>query len=156
MSQGADPRSPAHEDTPSAGAMPTRVMVEARAIVKRFGSNTILDGVSLAATPGSVTAIIGASGSGKSTFLRCVNLLIRPDAGELFLDGQRIDTDRRERDLLRYRCEIGMVFQSYNLFPHMSALQNIIEAPIHAVVPDGSNGGATSTRSAPATSSPIT
>ena len=64
MSPEADPRSSAQENSPSAGAAPTRLMVEARAIVKRFGGNTILDGVSLAAAPGSVTAIIGASGSG--------------------------------------------------------------------------------------------
>lgn len=121
----SEPRSPAAEELAPAGAV-----VEARAIVKRLGSNTILNGVSLSASVGSVTAIIGASGSGKSTLLYCINLLLRPDAGEIFLDGQRIDINRRERDLLRYRCEIGMVFQSYNLFPHMTALQNIIEAPM--------------------------
>ncbi len=125
MSTNSDPGLPASQD-PS----PADVKLEARNIVKRFGNNIILDGVSLSAAPGSVTAIIGASGSGKSTFLRCVNLLIRPDAGELFLDGQRVDIGQRERDLLRYRCEIGMVFQSYNLFPHMTALENVIEAPM--------------------------
>lgn len=103
---------------------------------KRYGSLEVLRGVSLDVWPGEVVAIIGASGSGKSTLLRCVNLLEQPSSGTLEFDGQSIDYRghgwpwRRSRALRRLRSEIGIVFQSYNLWPHKTVLENIIEAPI--------------------------
>jgi polar amino acid transport system ATP-binding protein len=105
------------------------------ALAKSFGSNLILRGVDLNVFPGDVVSIIGASGSGKTTLLRCVDLLEEYDDGEIRLDddllGYRINSDGRRRrlpgrDLARQRARIGMVFQSYNLFPHLSALANVM------------------------------
>ncbi|MFO1149912.1 MAG: amino acid ABC transporter ATP-binding protein [Alsobacter sp.] len=101
---------------------------------KSFGQNEVLKGVSVDVMPGEVVSIIGASGSGKSTFLRCVNMLEQPDAGRLdfedfsftFSGGKR----PRPADLRRLRTRIGMVFQSYNLWPHLTVLENVTEAPI--------------------------
>jgi polar amino acid transport system ATP-binding protein len=113
-------------------------MVKAEAVHKRFGRLEVLKGVSLQVDPGEVMCIIGPSGSGKSTFLRCINHLEKIDAGRLSVDGElvgyRQDGDKlyelREREVAAKRAEIGMVFQQFNLFPHMTALQNIIEAPL--------------------------
>jgi ABC-type polar amino acid transport system ATPase subunit len=113
-------------------------LIEVRDLVKRLGGTAVLKGVSFAVARGSVTAIIGASGSGKSTLLRLLNLLILPDDGEILWDGRPVGFGERggrrvpepERVLLKHRCQIGMVFQGYNLFPNLTALQNIIEAPI--------------------------
>jgi octopine/nopaline transport system ATP-binding protein len=107
---------------------------------KRFGSVEVLKGVSLTAREGDVISILGASGSGKSTFLRCINLLETPDEGVVTVagetlrmrtrrDGRREAADRRQLD--RIRSELGMVFQSFNLWSHMTILENLIEAPIH-------------------------
>src|SRR6185437_12702870 len=107
---------------------------------KRFGAHEVLKGVSLTAREGDVISILGASGSGKSTFLRCINLLETPDEGVVTVagetlrmrkrrDGRREAADRRQLD--RIRSEIGMVFQSFNLWSHMTILENLIEAPIH-------------------------
>jgi len=102
---------------------------------KSFGANQILRGVDLDVLPGDVVSIIGASGSGKTTLLRCVDLLEEFDAGEIRLDGDplgyRVTADGRRRrlsgrELARQRSRIGMVFQSYNLFPHLSALSNVM------------------------------
>jgi len=106
------------------------------ALRKQFGPLEVLKGVSLDVAPREVVAIIGASGSGKSTFLRCVNLLETPSSGTLDFEGLAIDFSRPERswrradDLRRLRTSIGMVFQSYNLWPHKTVLENVTEAPI--------------------------
>ena len=113
-------------------------MVKAEGVHKSFGRNEVLRGVSLEVQPGEVMCIIGASGSGKSTFLRCINHLEKIDAGRLYVDGElvgyRQDGDKlhelRERDVASARAEIGMVFQRFNLFPHLTALDNVSEAPV--------------------------
>jgi polar amino acid transport system ATP-binding protein len=105
---------------------------------KSFGRLEVLRGVSLEVHRGEVMCMLGPSGSGKSTFLRCINHLEKIDAGRLWVDGElvgyRQHGDRiyelREREVARKRAEIGMVFQRFNLFPHMTALENVIEAPI--------------------------
>ncbi len=108
-----------------------RPLVSLRDIRKSFGDTEVLKGVSLDVGRGEVIAIIGASGSGKSTLLRCVNLLEVPTSGEILFDGETVDYPKiGRRALRRLRSRIGMVFQSYNLWPHMSVLQNIIEAPV--------------------------
>ncbi len=111
-------------------------------IHKRFGPHEVLKGISLTARTGDVISIIGSSGSGKSTFLRCVNLLETPDAGEVRVhgelirmktrrDGSRVAAD--ERQLQRIRSRLGMVFQSFNLWAHMTIVENIIEAPVRVL-----------------------
>ncbi|WP_183342431.1 amino acid ABC transporter ATP-binding protein [Conexibacter arvalis] len=116
-------------------------MVRAEQVHKRFGRLAVLKGVSLTVMPGEVTCVIGPSGSGKSTFLRCVNHLEKIDAGRLSVDGQlvgyRQEGDKlyelREREVARNRAEIGMVFQHFNLFGHMTALQNVCAAPVQVL-----------------------
>ncbi|WFP16629.1 amino acid ABC transporter ATP-binding protein [Citricoccus muralis] len=105
----------------------TRAGVEVRNLSKSFGSHLVLDDISMTVAPGSVTALIGPSGSGKSTLLRCINLLETPDRGSITVGSQTIDADQRIRDvdLLKLRRQVGMVFQSFNLFPHFSVLRNI-------------------------------
>ena len=104
---------------------------------KSFGLLEVLKGISLSVEQGEVIAIIGASGSGKSTLLRCVNLLEIPSAGEIFFDGKPVDYRRHSspwkgaRAMKALRTSIGMVFQSYNLWPHKTVLENVIEAPIY-------------------------
>ncbi|QQA45012.1 amino acid ABC transporter ATP-binding protein [Pelagovum pacificum] len=113
-------------------------MISARNLVKRFGDFTALDDVSIDVPEGRVCAVIGASGSGKSTLLRCINQLEPTESGEVLVDGKRIGwTEGRngphrasERDLRLQRADIGMVFQHFNLFPHFSVMQNLIEAPM--------------------------
>ena len=113
-------------------------MVKAEAVHKRFGRLEVLRGVSLDVEPGAVMVIIGPSGSGKSTLLRCINHLEKIDAGRLWVDGElvgyRQESTRlyelREREVARKRAEIGMVFQHFNLFPHMTAIDNIVQAPL--------------------------
>jgi polar amino acid transport system ATP-binding protein len=117
----------------------SEAMVKAEAVRKRFGRLEVLKGVSLEVRPGEVVCMIGASGSGKSTFLRCINHLEKIDSGRLWVDGRlvgyRQDGDRlyelRDAEICRDRSEIGMVFQRFNLFGHMTALENVIEAPVH-------------------------
>jgi polar amino acid transport system ATP-binding protein len=94
-------------------------------LTKRFGGNDVLRGVDLEVQKGERIAVLGASGSGKSTLLRCLNFMEMPDAGTVTLDGQVVG--RRERDLTQVRQRIGMVFQQFNLFPHMTALGNVME-----------------------------
>jgi polar amino acid transport system ATP-binding protein len=113
-------------------------MVKAEAVHKRFGRLEVLKGIDLEVQPGEVMVIVGPSGSGKSTFLRCINHLEKINIGRLYVDGElvgyRQSGDRiyelKEREVARKRAEIGMVFQRFNLFPHMTALGNVIEAPI--------------------------
>jgi polar amino acid transport system ATP-binding protein len=112
--------------------------VEIIDVHKAFGSRVVLDGVSLVVPRGTVTAVIGPSGSGKSTLLRTINHLEKPDRGYVVLDGEPVGVRRHrdrlkelpERDLLRQRARIGFVFQNFNLFPHLTALENIVEAPL--------------------------
>jgi polar amino acid transport system ATP-binding protein len=113
-------------------------MVKAEGVRKRFGTNQVLNGIDLEVARGEVMCVIGPSGSGKSTLLRCINHLEKINAGRLWVDGHlvgyRQDGDKlhelREREVATARAEIGMVFQNFNLFSHMTALGNIAEAPI--------------------------
>ena len=98
-----------------------------RDIVKRFGSNTVCAGISLDVAEGEMVCLIGASGAGKSTLLRCINLLEPIEDGEIFLDSKDISIPGL--DPMPVRRRIGMVFQSYNLFPHMTAVENVMLAP---------------------------
>ncbi|MGA9028649.1 MAG: ATP-binding cassette domain-containing protein [Steroidobacteraceae bacterium] len=114
-------------------------IVSARNIHKRFGQQEVLKGVSVAANRGDVISILGSSGSGKSTFLRCINLLETPDAGEITVAGERIvlgagraaRSTRLRRQIDRMRGELAMVFQSFNLWSHLTILENLIEGPVH-------------------------
>ena len=113
-------------------------MVLAEAVHKSYGRLEVLRGIDLAVAPKEVMCIIGPSGSGKSTFLRCINHLEKIDAGRLSVDGELVGyTEKNDKlyelpdsEVCRKRAEIGMVFQRFNLFPHMTALENVIEAPI--------------------------
>ncbi len=113
-------------------------MVHADCVSKSFGSNEVLKSISLTVPRGEVMCLVGPSGSGKSTFLRCINHLERVNAGRLTVDGVLVGYEERGDKLYelkpkvaaRQRRDIGMVFQRFNLFPHMTALENIIEAPI--------------------------
>src|SRR5580692_10077103 len=113
-------------------------MVKAEGVHKRFGRLEVLIGISLEVAPKEVVCILGPSGSGKSTFLRCINHLEKIDAGRLWVDGRLVGYrqagDRlyelRDSEICAARAEIGMVFQSFNLFGHMTALENVVEAPI--------------------------
>lgn len=113
-------------------------MLRAENVHKSYGRLPVLRGVDLRVGPGEVTCLAGPSGSGKSTFLRCVNHLERIDAGRLFVDGQLVGYREHggrlyelpDREICRLRARIGMVFQRFNLFPHMTVTQNIIEAPM--------------------------
>jgi len=96
-----------------------------KGLVKRFGTNEVLKGIDLDVQEGEVVALIGASGSGKSTLLRCINQLEEPSQGEVIFDGQAITADRIDE----IRRRVGMVFQRFNLFPHLSALANVTLAP---------------------------
>jgi polar amino acid transport system ATP-binding protein len=111
-------------------------LIRIEGLRKSFDQTEVLKGVALDVQQGEVVSIIGASGSGKSTFLRCVNVLEMPDAGRMRFEGFDFDFEAGARrrptqaDLRRLRTHIGMVFQSYNLWPHMSVLENVIEAPV--------------------------
>lgn len=113
-------------------------MIKAEQVHKRFGRLEVLKGVSLEVQPGEVMCMLGPSGSGKSTFLRCINHLEKIDAGRLSVDGELVGYrqsgdklyELRDAEVCRKRAQIGMVFQSFNLFGHMTALENVIEAPI--------------------------
>jgi polar amino acid transport system ATP-binding protein len=114
-------------------------LVVARGVRKSYGAAPVLRGIDLELLPGEVLSIIGPSGAGKSTFLRCINHLERIDGGELVVNGAEVGYRRvghklyelRSRELARTRSRIGMVFQHFNLFPHLTAIQNVIEAPVH-------------------------
>jgi polar amino acid transport system ATP-binding protein len=114
------------------------LMVKAHGVRKHFGPLQVLKGINLEVAPKEVVCLIGPSGSGKSTFLRCVNHLEKIDGGRLYVDGELVGYrqedgkvyELRENEVARKRSEIGMVFQRFNLFPHMTALGNVVEAPI--------------------------
>src|SRR3979411_1304289 len=113
-------------------------MVRAEAVHKNFGRLEVLRGIDLEVAPKEVMCLIGPSGSGKSTFLRCINHLDKIDGGKLSVDcelvGYRQHGDKlyelHDREVCKKRAEIGMVFQRFNLFPHMTAVENVIEAPL--------------------------
>ncbi len=116
-------------------------MIEIRGLRKSFRDNVVLADVSLSVEAGSVTCLIGPSGSGKTTLLRCVNRLETIDAGILLVDGQLVGAERRRGRLVearpgaiaRSRTQTGMVFQRFNLFPHRTALENVMEGPVHVL-----------------------
>jgi len=109
---------------------------------KTFGQNEVLKGISLEAHKGDVISIIGSSGSGKSTFLRCINLLETPTAGEIWVNGELIQMKNNrqgeavpvnEKQVQRIRSRLAMVFQGFNLWSHLTVLENVIEAPVHVL-----------------------
>jgi polar amino acid transport system ATP-binding protein len=114
------------------------VIMRAEDVRKRFGRLEVLKGVSLEVARGEVVCIIGPSGSGKTTFIRCINHLEKLDGGRIDVNGHLIGyrekngklVEDSERNIAKQRTEIGMVFQRFNLFPHMTALENVIEAPV--------------------------
>ena len=125
---------------PAASADPAANAIVVEDLHKRFGQLEVLKGVSLTARDGDVISLIGSSGSGKSTLLRCINLLETPDEGRVWVTGELIrmgrdrqgravPADRRQVDQIRRR--LGMVFQGFNLWTHMTVLENVIEAPVH-------------------------
>lgn len=140
MTHAAPPSSSAPSD---AGPNGQGVALAVEDLHKSFGSLEVLKGVSLTARQGDVISMIGSSGSGKSTFLRCINLLEVPDSGRVWVNGEliamrpdkrqggQVPVDQRQVD--RLRASLGMVFQSFNLWTHMTVLENVIEAPIHVL-----------------------
>ena len=119
----------------------TDVVMQAKDVRKRFGRLEVLKGVSLEVRRGETVCIIGPSGSGKTTFIRCVNHLEKVDGGRIAVNGQLIGYRQRngklvedsEKSIARQRTQIGMVFQRFNLFPHKTALGNVVEAPVHVL-----------------------
>jgi polar amino acid transport system ATP-binding protein len=113
-------------------------MVKAEAVYKSFGSTHVLKGIDLEVAPREVFCLVGPSGSGKSTFLRCINHLEKINAGRLYVDGRLVGYrqsgdklyELKEREVAAQRRDIGMVFQRFNLFPHMTAVENVMEAPV--------------------------
>jgi polar amino acid transport system ATP-binding protein len=113
-------------------------MVRAEAVHKRFGRLEVLKGIDLEVARGEVMCLLGPSGSGKSTFLRCINHLEKINSGRLFVDGELVGYresagklhELRDKEITQKRAEIGMVFQQFNLFPHMTAVQNVTLAPL--------------------------
>src|SRR5438093_11283618 len=132
------PRRPRWCFLASIAEMTGTPMVKAEAVHKTFGRLELLPGTDLECAPREVMCMIGPSGSGKSTFLRCINHLEKIDAGRLSVDGELVGYrqqgdklyELRDAEVCRKRSEIGMVFQRFNLFPHMTALENVIEAPL--------------------------
>ncbi|GAB5467105.1 MAG: ABC transporter ATP-binding protein [Rhodospirillales bacterium] len=131
------------EDTrPGAAAGGGELVLSVEGLHKRFGSNEVLKGISFEARQGEVIALLGASGSGKSTLLRCLNLLEIPNQGRIVVHGEALKlkptanggqkpTDRRQVD--RVRARLSMVFQQFNLWSHMTVIQNVMEAPVHVL-----------------------
>lgn len=137
---GEAPRPVIARVTREAVAAPVaaRTMIEVEQLHKRFGNIEVLKGVSLTAREGEVISLIGASGSGKSTLLRCINMLEVPDQGRILVDGESIHVNQTRpglplvsdaKQLVRIRSSLGMVFQNFNLWPHRTVLENLIEAP---------------------------
>lgn len=116
-------------------------MVRAEQIIKRFGQLTVLNGVDLMVKRKQVVVVIGPSGSGKTTMLRCINHLEKIDGGKIYVDGELVGyrevngkvVEDSEANIARMRSKIGFVFQRFNLFPHMTAIENVIEAPVHVL-----------------------
>jgi polar amino acid transport system ATP-binding protein len=128
-----------------------QAMVKAEGVHKSFGSIEVLKGIDLEVAPSEVMCVIGPSGSGKSTFLRCINHLEKIDSGRLWVDGHLVGYrehggklhELRDREVAAQRRDIGMVFQRFHLFPHMTALENVVEAPVRV---KGVGKGAARTR----------
>src|ERR1700719_1517446 len=110
---------------------PDQPLIRMRDVCKKFGATTILDGISLDVMKGEVTCLIGPSGAGKSTLLRCINALVPLDRGSILVEGQEVHDPKLDK--LALRGKVGMVFQQYNLFPHRTALDNIMMAPLHVL-----------------------
>src|SRR6266581_6763144 len=118
-----------------------REIVRAEKVVKRFGNLTVLNGVDLTVNRGQVVVVIGPSGSGKTTLLRCINHLEKIDGGRIYIEGQLMGyreqngrlIEDSENSIAHIRSQIGFVFQRFNLFAHMTALETVIEAPIHVL-----------------------
>ena len=116
-------------------------MVKAEGVCKRFGANEVLKGIDLEVDRGQVMCMLGPSGSGKSTFLRCINHLEKINSGRLMVDGELVGYreagdklhELRESEVARQRAQIGMVFQHFNLFPHMTAMENVTLAPVRVL-----------------------
>ncbi len=132
-----DPTASAETTRATASAVPALIVED---IHKSFGPVEVLKGVSLTANDGDVISIIGSSGSGKSTLLRCINLLESPDRGRIHLGGEELALKQKpgvglvaadHRQITRMRAQIGFVFQNFNLWSHLTILENVIEAPIH-------------------------
>lgn len=124
----------------TAGAQAPKPVVEAKDVHKAFGDLHVLKGINLEVEPGTVTVILGPSGSGKSTFLRLINQLETLTGGEIDVNGEMIGYKRlpdgtlqrlNEKEIAQQRSKLGMVFQKFNLFPHMTVLENVMEAPVH-------------------------
>jgi polar amino acid transport system ATP-binding protein len=113
---------------------PDQPLVRLADVHKNFGTLTVLKGVSMDVMKGEVICIIGPSGSGKSTLLRCVNALVPIDRGSILVEGQEVNDPKLDK--LALRRKVGMVFQQYNLFPHKTALENVMMAPIHVLKRD--------------------
>ncbi|MFW6324979.1 MAG: ABC transporter ATP-binding protein [Desulfovibrionales bacterium] len=127
---------------PKAGSGEQLPAISVRDIHKTFGSLEVLEGISLTAQKGDVIALIGSSGSGKSTLLRCINLLETPDKGKVRIRGELIEMTRdkhgdpmpaHRKQVDRIRTQLGMVFQAFNLWSHMTILENVMEAPVHVL-----------------------
>ncbi len=113
-----------------------RPIVSIHEVHKSFGTVEVLKGVSLDVEKGEVVCIIGPSGSGKSTLLRCINALVMVDRGEIRVADYQVHLMRKDKELLQLRREVAMVFQQYNLFPHKTALENVMMAPVHVLKED--------------------
>lgn len=105
-------------------------MIELKGVRKSFGSLEVLKGIDAEVSKGEVVCVIGPSGSGKSTILRCITGLLRPQRGEIEVGGVRVDALKTESELIALRKRVGFVFQQYNLFPHLSVLENLVISPI--------------------------
>jgi polar amino acid transport system ATP-binding protein len=104
-------------------------MIETKNLTKKFGSLTVFENLNVKVKKGEVLVIIGPSGSGKSTFLRCLNHLETPDSGEVLVEGEKLNI-KNKRHMREIIEKMGMVFQNFNLFPHMTVQENVVEAPI--------------------------
>src|SRR5919205_48980 len=113
---------------------PDQPLVSIKDVHKTFGNVEVLKGITMDVAKGEVVCIIGPSGSGKSTLLRCINALIPIERGSILVEGQEVHDDKLDK--LALRRKVGMVFQQYNLFPHKTALQNVMMAPIHVLKQD--------------------
>ncbi|HEX3710873.1 MAG TPA: amino acid ABC transporter ATP-binding protein [Pseudolabrys sp.] len=113
---------------------PDRPLIEIRGVHKRFGTLEVLKGISLNVMKREVICVIGPSGSGKSTLLRCINALVPIESGSILVEGQEVNDPNLDK--LALRRKVGMVFQQYNLFPHVTALNNVMMAPIHVLKRD--------------------
>ncbi len=117
--------------------MPTRIpLLSVQSLRKSYGSLRVLDDISFTVAPGETVCLLGPSGSGKSTLLRCINWLERPDSGRILIDSQPIGVTSggvvmNDQQLAQVRTRIGMVFQQFALWPHLTVLQNVMEAPVH-------------------------